>query len=565
MLAQRSHLGVPRVAGPEADEVRRSRALAAGKAGTWEWDRRSSVVEWDAALEAVYGLSPGSFGGRFEDWMELIHPDDRDQVLAELGETLTSSASHFLQFRVIRPSGAVRWIESRGRVRRDAGGDVLGIAGVCHDVTDRHEAEQRARARSEFLEQAGHLLASASTDVDDTLQELTRLAVPQLADWCAIDLSDEVGDLRLAAVAHQDPNRVALLQHLVERYGRDPDEGAGRVARTGEVIHLPRITEEMLHASAEDEDHLAGLSDIGLVSVVIVPLRARGRLLGSLSLAHADSGRQHDEDDVTLAQELADRAAIAIDNANVVNEHRHIAAMLQQALLPPELPNLSGVEAAAQYDPAHAGVVGGDFYDLIGAGEDWTLVIGDVCGKGVGAAATASMARHTVRAAALRDPDPTHVLEVLNDALLVDERDEGYCTAACAHLRIGPGAVEVTAAAGGHPPPLILRADGAVEAVGAAGMALGWFDDAALTPGRDVLLPGDLLFLYSDGLSEARQRDELFGTERVSAALADAVGLTPEGVVKQIHDTVERWQDEQHDDIAMLAVRVADGTAADLP
>ena len=552
------------MAGPDPHELRRSRALAAGRAGTWEWDRRSGVVEWDTALEALYGLSAGSFGGRFEDWIELIHPDDRDQALADLEQTLTSSPSHFSQFRAVRPSGAVRWIESRGRVRREGGGEVLGIAGVCHDVTDRLEAEQRAKARSEFLEQAGHLLASASTDVDETLQELTRLVVPQLADWCAIDLSDEVGDLRLAAVAHQDPDRVALLQHLVERYGRDPEEGAGRVARTGEVVHLPGVTEELLRASAEDEGHLAGLLEIGLVSVVIVPLRARGRLLGSLSLAHSDSGRQHDEDDVTLAQELADRAAIAIDNANIVNEHRRVAAMLQQALLPPELPNVSGVEAAAQYDPAHAGVVGGDFYDLIGAGEDWTLVIGDVCGKGVGAAATASMARHTVRAAALRDPDPTHVLEVLNEALLVDDRDEGYCTAACAHLRIGNGAVEVTAAAGGHPPPLILRADGAVEPVGAVGMALGWFDDAALTPGRDVLEPGDLLFLYSDGLSEARQQDELFGTERVAAALTDATGLAPEAVVKQIHDTVERWQDGQHDDIAMLAVRVVDGTAAGL-
>lgn len=556
-------MGVALVGGTGSEELRRSRALAAGGAGTWEWDRRSSVVEWDAALEAVYGLAPGSFGGRFEDWIALIHPDDREHVLAELHETLAGSVSHFLQFRAVRPDGRVRWIESRGRVRRDAAGEVVGVAGVCYDVTDRHAAERRVRERMDFLEEAGRLLASASMDVDDTLQELTRLAVPGLADWCAIDLLEDAGDLRLAAVAHQDPGKVAMVEDMVERYGRGPDTASARVARTGEAVHLPQISEELLHTIARDERHLASLMEIGLVSAVVVPLRARGRLLGALALAHSDSGRQHDSDDLSLAQELADRAAIAIDNANVVSELRRVAAMLQQALLPPELPMLRGVEVAATYDPAHAGVVGGDFYDVIGAGDAWTLVIGDVCGKGVDAAATASMARHTVRAAALRDADPRRVLEVLNAALLADERDEGYCTAACGHVRIGDRAVEVTLAAGGHPPPLILRADGTVEHVAVSGMSLGWFEHAELVPAHGVLEAGDLLFLYSDGLSEARRDHELFGTERVAAALAGTVGLTPDGVVKELHDTVERWQDAQHDDIAMLAIRVAQQAVID--
>ena len=135
-----------------------ARALSAGAAGTWEWDRGTGIVEWDPALEALYGLEPGSFGGSLEDWLALVHPGDRDEVLARLEETIASSSGHFLLFRAVRPDGAVRWIESRGRVRRTADGEVLGIAGVCHDVTDRHVAErklwaleQRARERLEFL------------------------------------------------------------------------------------------------------------------------------------------------------------------------------------------------------------------------------------------------------------------------------------------------------------------------------------------------------------------------------------------------------------------------------
>lgn len=537
-------------------------ALAAGAAGTWRWDRSTGVVDWDAALEALYGLREGSFGGRFEDWVALIHPEDREAALAQLEGTLSSADAHYLLFRAVTPDGSVRWVESRGRVLRDTQGEAEGIVGVCHDVTDREQAqarlwaaEQEVRARLEFLAEASELLGRSLTDLDATLQELTALAVPQLGDWCAIDLVEH-DRLRLAAVAHADPAKVQFLRDMVERYGPRPDEGAGKVVATGQVEYVPVITDTMLQQTARDAEHLDMLRHLELASVVIVPLRSRGRVLGALTLAHAESGRRHSEDDVALSQHLARRAAAAVDNANLLADRSRVAAMLQRALLPPRLPDVPSMELASHYDPADNTDIGGDFYDAVGSGSTWTLLIGDVCGKGTRAAALTSLARHTLRAAALRDPDPVHVLGLLNDALLEDEADDSYCTGVCVHLSIADGKTAVVIANGGHPPPLVLRSDGTVEQVTASGRPLGLFDDPDLCPAHLELGPGDLLLLYTDGLSEARRGGELFGVEGVEAALGETAGLTVEATLKQLHDVVEAWQAVQRDDAAMLACRL---------
>lgn len=537
-------------------------ALQTSRIGLWWWDRRTGEVRWDATLEEIYGLEPGTFGGNFADWVERVHPEDRDEVLEQLDATLQSGGPHYLLFRTLRPDGTVRWVESRGTVVTDERGASLGMTGACQDITERQEeearryvSEQRLRERFEFLAEAGKVLSRASIDTDDTLQEFTNLVVPRLSDWCAVDLLED-GQLRLAAVAHSDDTKVELVREMVGRYGRSRAEGAGKVVATGEPEHAPHISDEMLQATAHDERHLELLRQLGLTSAVIVPLQARGRTLGALTLIHSESGRRHDDADVAVARELAHRAAVAIDNANLLAERTRVARMLQQALLPPQLPEIPGVQLAGLYDPAEDTDIGGDFYDAMGAGTDWTLVVGDVCGKGVEAAALTSLARHTVRTASLHDSDPRHVLGVLNEALRQHEGEHTFCTAVCAHLRLIGGGAMLSVASGGHPPALVLRQDGGVDELDADGLLLGCFDDADLGETEARLDAGDLALFYTDGLTEARRGNELFGAERLKDALRDAAGLTAEETLKHLHATVEAWQFDQRDDTAMVACRV---------
>ena len=537
-------------------------ALEASGVGLWWWDRHSGEVHWDVTLEGIYGLPPGTFGGSVQDWAARIHPDDRDAAMVEVEAALQAAGGHYLLFRTILPDGSVRWIESRGTVIADEAGAPAGMAGACQDVTDRQEAdaaqrraEQQLRERSEFLAEASSILGRASTDVQQTLQQLTSLAVPHLGDWCAVDLLED-GGLRLAAVAHVDPAKVQLARTMIERYGRASDQGAGRVVRTGQIEHVPDITPELVEALAHDDEHRAMLRELDLRSALVVPLRARGRTIGALTLIHGSSGRRYSEDDVATARDLAQRAAVAIDNAHLLAERSRVASMLQKALLPPVLPDIPGVELAGLYDAAEDIDIGGDFYDALGVGGDWTLVLGDVCGKGVEAASLTALARHTVRAAALQDPEPRQVLRLLNEALCRNEGSDEFCTAVCTHLRISEAGATLEVSAGGHPPALVLRRDGTVEEVGEAGMLLGCFDDVELASTRTELGPGDLVLLYTDGLTEARHGQEQFGVERVKKALAGAAGLSAEVALRHVHNAVEAWQSGQRDDTAMLACRI---------
>src|SRR5207248_11443603 len=154
----------------------------------------------------------------------------------------------------------------------------------------------------------------------------------------------------------------------------------------------------------------------GFSSLMIVPLAARGRTLGALTLVAAESGRHYGPADLAVAEDLARRAAQAVDNARLFTQQRHIARTLQESLLPPKLPEIPGVEVAARYEAAGLGTeVGGDFYDLFETDGEWGVVMGDVCGKGPEAAAVTGLARYTIRAAAMRERSPSRILGILND------------------------------------------------------------------------------------------------------------------------------------------------------
>jgi serine phosphatase RsbU (regulator of sigma subunit) len=253
-------------------------------------------------------------------------------------------------------------------------------------------------------------------------------------------------------------------------------------------------------------------------------------------------------------------ASSAIENAQRYGRERAVAETLQRSLLPPSLPELPGIEAAAAYWAAGDGIqVGGDFYDVFKvASGDWAVLIGDVCGKGPSAAALTALTRYTARAAGLHEHSPSAVLRLLNSAMLEQRTDGRFATVLCAFLRPLTGVTRVTTATGGHPLPIVLRADGRVETIGANGTLLGVIPEPALADSQSELAAGDTMVLYTDGVIEVREKHkEVFGAEDLIRLMGTLKGASPDEIIRSIHTEVTRRSGGQlRDDVALLALRV---------
>ena len=448
------------------------------------------------------------------------------------------------------------------------------LCDVAHDITESKRREEAQR----FLAEVGATLSS-SLDYRATLASVARLAVPRLADWCTVDIVEEDGTLERLAVEHEDLQKVQLAHELQERYPPDPEtpQGLLRVLRSGQSEFYPDITDEMMVAAARDAEHLRLMRELGFVSLIFVPLVARGRTLGVITLVSAESGRRYREADLELAEELARHAALAVDNARLYKGRVQVARTLQEGLLPSRLPEVPGVEVGLRYVSAGEVDVGGDFYDLFntrmadqnGSSEpssSWGIVIGDVSGKGAEAAAMLAFARYTLRTLATRESCPSTILSSLNEAMLHQRRECGdhkFCTVAYVRLETEGNKAQgarFTVSRGGHPPPFLLRTDGSIYKVGEPGRVIGVFEDVKLTEQEASLAPGEALILYTDGVVEARSPDGLFfGEERLKAILHSSVALDASTIASRIEDAVLNFQEQDpRDDVAVLVLRVSE-------
>ncbi len=447
---------------------------------------------------------------------------------------------------VNRVSGDERWVVLKATALADRDGSVRAAVTIIEDVTD----ERRASLRLGFLATAGKLLAS-SLDYEQTLRNVAGLAVPQFADWCGVDLFDPEGRRESVAVAHKDPEKLKLAERLraYEPGEPDPQRGLGKLLRTGEPQLYPQITHEMLAQAAVDEQHLSLLHSVGFRSVLLAPLTVRGRVIGALTLVTAESARAFDEADLDFAVQLADRAALAVEHARLYTERSYAARTLEASLLPRPLPSVPEWSAAAEYRPAAE--VGGDFYELWQAGEEWMLMLGDVTGKGVDAAALTALVRHTAWEASQTDSSPAHVLGRV-DAALKHRGSLAICTAVCVELN-GP---LVKIAAGGHPLPLLVRA-GTVEPAGEHGTMLGALHNVAWPERTYTLGAGDTLLAFTDGVTDALGAEgSRFGEERFHERLVRADGDSAESICRAIADALRTFQHgQQADDMALVALQ----------
>jgi len=252
-----------------------------------------------------------------DGWLTTLHPDDLARTTALWEEALSSGRLFETEYRIRRADGAYRWHLARSLPAYSPDGEVAGWVGTCTDIDDRKRAED-AQA---LLVEASAVLGS-SLDYRRTLAQVAQLAVPSIADWCGVHVLEDDGSLRELAVVHADEAKVKFAVELQERYPPDPEDETGvpQVVRSGRPELVPDVTDEMMVAAARDELHLDLIRELGIRSWMCVPLTARGRTLGAISFVAAESGRRYEKSDLRLAEDLARRAATAVDNAQLYRQ-----------------------------------------------------------------------------------------------------------------------------------------------------------------------------------------------------------------------------------------------------
>jgi PAS domain S-box-containing protein len=529
-----------------------------GEAVTVHDERGKTVYVNDAAvdllgcssIEEVLEAEPGELAQRFQITREDGSPvqvedlPGRRLVAGDPGPSLlTRSVRH--------DTGQAFWLLTKATLYTDATGERLAI-NIIEDVTEAKEAELRQR----FLAEAGQLLAT-SLDYEQTLERVARMIVPGLADWCGIEMVDEQGESHQVAVAHVDPDKVQMAHDLRSRYPPDPDAPAGvpAILRGGPAELYSEIPDELIEQAARDDEHLALIRALGMRSGMAVPMRIGDETLGVITLVSAESGRRFDEDDLAFVEDLALRAATAIQNSRLFAAQQRVAHTLQASLLPERLPELPGWEASAAYQAGERDAdVGGDFYDILDVEGGHLVVLGDVTGKGVEAAALTSLVRHSARMAARFDPRPARVLSLVN-AVLREQPRLSLVTAVCALVSTSGERATVTVASAGHPLPLRRRPGEAPAPLGDHGVLLGVGGEDEWSETVAEIAPGDTLLFYTDGVTEAPGEHDRFGDARLRDVVARA-GEAPEELLSEIGRSLGEFQSGAAlDDRAMLALR----------
>jgi serine phosphatase RsbU (regulator of sigma subunit) len=403
-------------------------------------------------------------------------------------------------------------------------------------------ADRRRQTWLTFLAEASELLAQ-SLDVELTLALIPQLVVPRLGQWSAVHTTDAWGRLKLETAAHADEQSLPQLYTTLQQTG--PDSVMARLPaalRAGGQVPLPPPTEGFA-----------------------IPLIARGQLLGTLSVGRHPQ-RRHEPDEIAVLQDVARRAALAVDNARIHAERRNVARTLQRSLLPPKLPTVPGIGFGAAYVPTgDAAEVGGDFYDVVplpsrpgspSQDDRWLVAIGDVSGKGVQAATVTGLVREVIRALVRGGRPLPEILERINQTLV--ERGRGrYCTLALASVRVTEDVrLEVTLHLAGHERPVLVRADGRTFSAGSGGTALGLLDTISCPAETVHLGPGDSLIFYTDGVTERRRGRELFGGQRLRDAAAPLAHFSAEVMAARLRTaTIGFSAEPPRDDIALLVLR----------
>lgn len=508
-----------------------------------------------ASIEELRAYPDGSLLDRFVVYDEAGQEMGRSTFPTPRAAAGEAQPSPTLMHVVDRHTGAARWEQVRVTPLRDRHGEVAATVTVAENVTAVKSAEVHTRVLSE----TGRILSS-SLDYQQTLRNVAWAAVPAVADWCLVELADEPDDRRdQVVVAHRNPQLRDLAGQLAELEPDEPEHSASsRVIDTGDSALLAEVNESDLAGIARGPGQLRVLRELGIRSAIVVPMRIRDRTIGAISLYTSDSLRRLAQPDLALAEQLGRRAAVAVENSRLHTTLAEVADTLAQSLMPSPLPELPGWEIAALYQPAVVEErieVGGDFYEVFDADPAPLVLIGDVTGHGVAAATLTALMRHGARFCGRFEPHPEAVLRHLDEELR-ERPSSAMCTALCARIHDR----RLVLASAGHPPALHVATDGGVTELPTPGPLLGAFADSEWQAETRVVAPGELVLLYTDGVTEtASASGERYGVDRLCQLLSANAGSGPQQLLDALDGALDRFRDgAPTDDIAALVLAPRD-------
>jgi PAS domain S-box-containing protein len=536
-------------------EVERTRAhMALVVSGTQDAvlskDLEGIVTTWNPAAERLYGYSAEEAVGRHVSFLtpnELQH--ELHDILARVrrGENLET-----YETRRVRKDGAEIYVSLTISPIAGPGG-VYGISVIARDIT----SERRRRRARDFLIAATRDL-DASLDPAETARNIVAKAVPDLAEVCIIDFIRGDGLIGDSVAASAIPGAAERLERIRRDSPLDPagNHPVAQVLREGEPMLWRDLKEpEVAEAVAQTAEHQALIDDAGYESAAVVALIARGRKLGALSFLHSEGNVRYEDGDLEFLGELGERAALALDNAQLYQERDAIARNLQRGLRPPRPARVEGLQSAVVFEAAGRGIeIGGDLYDVLPTEDGCWVLIGDVAGKGSAAAGVSVAVRHAVRGLTREVDEPEEVLGRVNELLLEGTGLNDFATAVLVRLREADGDWTLAAASAGHPPPVHVHKGGARLLGG--GTVLGALQDAKVQRHDATFARGDTLVFCTDGWLEAgppsEHRDPL---ELAQLAEYLAPLALEEMLARMRGDAISRSYGELRDDVVLLALR----------
>jgi serine phosphatase RsbU (regulator of sigma subunit)/PAS domain-containing protein len=531
------------------------------------------VLEQDATVRRanaragdLIGAPPGYATGKaLTAFVDLA---SRAAVRSQLAAAAQTGTPRQMECRLLGPDGPADAVLTARVIALQDGTRLLVVSaagpaqGEREDRADpegsplRGDTVRAMTRRMDMITEVTRLLLDNSTFSEAvTLQRCARLLAGDMASWVIIDIERE-GQLRRQYVvgSHDEPSQD--LARKVRALDPQPGTAPAQVHAAGTSILLAHADDAGILGATGDEAPLLML--LGTTSLLSVPITDDTTIYGALTLARTAGEGPFAVADLGLAERLGQHLGVAIRVDRMFRHRSAVAEALQGSLLPATLPDVPGLDLSAAYLPAGEGLeVSGDFYDVFPVTGGWAITLGDVCGKGQEAAAMTAAARHSIRALAYCNPDPADVLVKANEVLLTGGYEDRFVTAKLAYLHWDGDLLRVVLASAGHPGPALVRPDGRVDVLGGGGLPLGLFPDADPHVELLELGPGDLMFFYSDGVTDARNAQMRYFEDNLSDELAGLAGRSAADTARVIQASVTSFsQDELRDDLTILVAKV---------
>ncbi len=524
----------------------------------------------------LIGASPGYATGRL--LTAFVDLPSRAAVQSQLAAVARTGKAKRVECRLLGPAGPFDASLMAGVTTLQDGARLLVVtvtdpapapAAGPDGTTSRHRrggadaAVQSMTRRMDMVTSVTRLLLDNSTFSEAvTLQRCARLLAGDIASWVIVDV-ERAGRLRRQFVVGPHNGASEELARRVRAADPEPGSVPAQVHAAAKSVLLAHADDTAVLGT--DSDGTPLLMMIGVTSLLSVPISDGVTGYGVLTLGRVAAEGHFEIADLGLAEQLGEHLGVAIRVDRMFRHRSSVAEALQGSLLPARLPDVPGLDLSAAYLPASEGLeVSGDFYDVFPVSGGWAITVGDVCGKGQEAAAMTAAARHAIRVLAHWNPDPVDVLAKVNEIMLAGDYEDRFVTAKLAYLRWDGRHVRVDLASAGHPGPALVHPDGRVDVLTGGGLPLGLFPQADPEREELELATGDLLFFYSDGVTEARSADMRYFEERLADELAGLAGRSAAEVARMVQGLVASFsQEELRDDMTILVARVGSPPAGD--